>query len=195
MLAEEIEKAVSRARNGERAAFGDLYRAFSGPLLTFLASRVRRREDAEDLVAQTFLEAMRDIQRFSGDASGFRAWLFRIGHHRAIDLARQRDRRGEETLETVEHHPGPVATDEEALGRVERDRLWSAVLALPEEQRRVLVLRLGSGLTASEIAQIVGKRTGAVKALQHRALSNLTKALGGSARATHVSTEPPETLS
>jgi RNA polymerase sigma-70 factor (ECF subfamily) len=188
VLPDDLEDAVSRARSGERAAFEELYRAFSGPLLTFLASRVRRREDAEDLVGQTFLEAMRDIGRFSGDASGFRAWLFRIGHHRAIDLARQRDRRGEEALEAVEHHPDPVLAEDEALGRVERDRLWSAVLALPEEQRRVLVLRLGSGLTASEIAQIVGKRTGAVKALQHRALSNLAKALG-------VPAKPPETLS
>lgn len=188
MSSHDLDAAVARARDGDRSAFADLYRAFSGPLLTYLVSRVRRREDAEDLVAQTFLEAMRDIGRFSGDVSGFRAWLFRIAQHRAIDLARRRDRRGEEALEAAAGMPDPVAADEEALGRVERSRLWAAVMALPEEQRRVLVLRLGAGLTAAEIAEVVGKRTGAVKALQHRALANLAKALG-------VSAGPPAALS
>jgi RNA polymerase sigma-70 factor (ECF subfamily) len=184
----DLEAALARARDGDKEAFADLYRTFASPLLSYLATRVRRRDDAEDLVAQTFLEAMRDIRRFNGDASGFRAWLFRIAHHRAIDLARQRDRRPEEGLEAAEHEADPVAADEEAIGRVERARLWKAVEALPDEQRRVLVLRLGSGLSSAEIAAVVGKRPGAVKALQHRALANLAKALG-------VSKSPPGALS
>ncbi|MCA1833642.1 MAG: RNA polymerase sigma factor [Actinomycetota bacterium] len=183
----DLEAAIARARAGDKEAFADLYRAFASPLLSFLASRVRRRDDAEDLVAQTFLEAMRDIARFDGDAAGFRAWLFRIGHHRAIDLARRKDRRPEETLDAAENEPYPVLAEDEALDRVERALLWEAVQALPDEQRRVLVLRLGSGLSSAEIAEVVGKRTGAVKALQHRALVNLVKALG-------VSKAPPGSL-
>lgn len=177
-MSSELDEAIGRARSGDREAFAVLYRAYAGPLLSFLAKRVRRRDDAEDLLAQTFLEAMRDIARFDGDAAGFRAWLFRIAHLRAIDLARQIERRPEDDLEAAGDRPGPLGTDEQALAALERSRLWDAVQRLPEEQRRVLVLRLGSGLTSAEIGAVLGKRTGAVKALQHRALANLARDLG-----------------
>lgn len=173
-----LAEAVARACAGEKRAFEDIYRVLAGPVHSYLLTQVRRREDAEDLTGQVFLEAMRGIRGFSGGASDFKAWLFRIAHNRAVDLARRHARRPEDPLEAAARVPDPAATDDRALDAIERERVWRAVGALPELQRRVLVLRLGSGLNSSEIARVLGKRTGAVKALQRRALAGLARTLG-----------------
>jgi RNA polymerase sigma-70 factor (ECF subfamily) len=175
----ELEDALRRAQAGDAKGIAILYRAYAGPLLAYLMTQVRRREDAEDLLGEVFLSAMRDVGRFEGDLSGFRAWLYRIASNRAVDLARRHARRPEEPLAVVVEQPSVDDPAGEALGNVDRQTLWAAVMALPEAQRQVVALRLAGGLSASEIAHIVLKPVGAVKALQHRALVNLTKALGG----------------
>jgi RNA polymerase sigma-70 factor (ECF subfamily) len=173
-----LTEALARARAGDRGAMGDLYRAFSGSLFSYLLTQVRRREDAEDLVGQAFLDAMAAVARFEGDLSGFRAWIFRIGRNRAVDLARRRRRKPEIPFEGVEEAMEVADPEGEAIGRAERERLWRAVRDLPDAQREVITLRLAGGLTAAEIGRVVGKRAGAVKSLQHRALENLARALG-----------------
>jgi RNA polymerase sigma-70 factor (ECF subfamily) len=175
----EMETLISRARDGDPDAFGELYRAFASPLFSYLLTQTRRREDAEDLLGEVFLAAMRDLKDFTGDPAGFRSWLYRIATNRAIDLARRTKRRPEEPLAAIEEEVDPADLEADALANVERAQVRSAVMELPEEQRRVMVLRVVSGLTASEIAEVVGKRVGAVKALQHRALANLAKSLAG----------------
>jgi len=126
-----------------------------------------------------FVSAMRDLTSFDGDIGGFRAWLYRIASNRAVDLARRNARRPEEPLVLVVERPSADDPAADALGRLERDRLWKAVETLPEAQREVLTLRLAGGLSAPEIAEVVGKPVGAVKSLQHRALANLSKAMAG----------------
>ncbi|HLW16602.1 MAG TPA: RNA polymerase sigma factor [Actinomycetota bacterium] len=175
----DLQEALERAQAGDAQGMTDLYRAYSAQLLAYLVTQVRRREDAEDLLGEVFLQAMRDVARFEGNLSGFRAWLYRIATNRAVDLARRNQRRPEEPLAIVIEQPGSADPAGEALGNVDRERLWRAVMALPEAQRQVVAMRLAGGLSAPEIADAVGKPVGAVKALQHRALVNLTKALGG----------------
>jgi RNA polymerase sigma-70 factor (ECF subfamily) len=172
-----LDDAVARAIAGDGRAFDEIYRALAGPVYSYLATQVRRREDAEDLTGQVFLEAMRGVRTFTGDSSAFRGWLFRIAHNRAVDLARRLARRPETNLDEAESIPDAVATEDRALTGVAYTQVWRAVQALPEQQRRVIVLRLGAGLTAREIAEALGKRLGTVKALQHRALVTLSKTL------------------
>src|SRR5437879_5979719 len=95
---EQLDELISRARTGEREAMAQLYSAFAPGLLSFLQTQVRRREDAEDLLGETFLSAMRDLRRFEGDSGGFRGWMYRIATNRAIDHARRSRRRPEEPL-------------------------------------------------------------------------------------------------
>jgi RNA polymerase sigma-70 factor (ECF subfamily) len=172
-----LEDAVARAIAGDGRAFEEIYRHLSGPVYSYLSNQVRRREDAEDLTGQVFLEAMRGVRTFSGDASAFKGWLFRIAHNRAVDLARRLARRPEATLDEAESIPDLIGTEERAIAGVARSRVWQAVRALPEQQKRVITLRLGAGLSAREIADALGKRVGTVKALQHRALVTLAKTL------------------
>jgi RNA polymerase sigma-70 factor, ECF subfamily len=175
--ASSLDDAVARAIAGDGAAFEEIYRTLSGPVFSYLSNQVRRREDAEDLTGQVFLEAMRGVRTFKGDASAFKGWLFRIAHNRAVDLARRLARRPEATLEEADALPDVVETEERALAYVASSRVWQAVRSLPEQQRRVITLRLGAGLSAREIAAALGKRVGTVKALQHRALVTLSKVL------------------
>lgn len=172
-----LDDAVRRARAGDGEAFDDIYRALAGAVFSYLLTQTRRREDAEDLTGQVFLEAMRGIRGFSGDAAAFKGWLFRIAYNRAVDLARRLGRRPEASLEEAESLPGSVDTEARALAGLDRDRLWRAVRALPEQQRRILTLRLAAGLSSREIADVLGKRLGTVKALQHRALLAVSRAL------------------
>lgn len=188
-LGATVARAVERARAGDLGAFDDLYRALSGPLLAFLRTQTRGLHDAEDLLGQVFLEAMHGMARFEGDAAGFRSWLFRIGRDRAVDLARRRARRIEEPIDAA---PDAAAADDpeaDVLARLERVRLWDAVGRLPAAQREVIALRLGSGLSSSEIAEVVGKDLNAVKALQHRALAGLARLLGAAGQTTPVPEE------
>ncbi len=182
--AELLEGAVARARDGDARAFDEIYRLLSGPVYSYLLTQSHRREDAEDLTGQVFLEAMRGIRGFSGDASAFKGWLFRIAHNRAVDLARRLHRRPEGPLEEAEGLPTPLETEDTAIAGVARERLWKAVESLPEQQRRVLILRLGAGLNSREIAEVLDKRLGTVKALQHRAIASLARALRDLADAT-----------
>ena len=172
-----LDEAVGRAIAGDGRAFDDIYRALSGPVYSYLTTQVRRREDAEDLTGQVFLEAMRGIRTFAGDGPAFRGWLFRIAHNRAVDLARRLARRPETSLEEAESIPEAIATEDRAIGGVSAMLVWRAVDALPEQQRRVITLRLAAGLTSKEIAEVLGKRIGTVKALQHRALVALSRSL------------------
>lgn len=177
-MIDDLRPAVERAQAGDLSAFGEIYRILSAPLLSYLRTQVRNREDAEDLLGQIFIEAMRGIDRFEGGPGEFRAWLFRIGRDRAIDLARRLARRPEDPLETAPVRPADTLTDRTALKAIEREQVWQAVARLPEAQREVIALRLGAGLSGTEIAKILGKQINAIKALQHRALQNLARMLG-----------------
>ena len=127
---EHLEDALARAQAGDTNAMAELYHAYAGPLLAYLMTQVRRREDAEDLLGEVFVSAMRDLGRFEGTISGFRAWLYRIASNRAVDLARLNARRPEEPLAVALERPGEADPAAEALGRVDRERLWRAVKAL-----------------------------------------------------------------
>lgn len=189
--ASALEDAVARAGAGEGRAFDEIYRILSGSVYSYLLTQTHRREDAEDLTGQVFLEAMRGVRGFTGDASAFKGWLFRIAHNRAVDLARRLARRPEGSLEEAESLPDVLGTEERAIAGVTRERLWRAIESLPEQQRRVLALRLGAGLNAREIAEALDKRIGTVKALQHRALTSLARILRDLGDATD---QPPPAL-
>jgi len=173
----DLDEAVRAAKAGDRDGTGVLYRAYAPALLAYLLGQTPSHQDAEDALGEVFVAAIRDINRFTGDAAAFKGWLFRIATNRAIDLARRRKRRPEHAL----NEPAlPAAEDDperEALAAAERARLWRAIRALPAGQRDVLTLRLSAGLTTAEIADVLGKRANAIKALQHRALLRLAREL------------------
>lgn len=175
---DEFESIVTAAREGADWAWNRIYENLAGGLLGYL--RVQGAAEPEDLVGETFLQLARNIGSFEGDESGFRSWAFTIAHNRLIDERRARGRRP----------VTPVADPWDAIGgNAEAEAIESATTGeiratldrLPELQRDVLVLRFLGGFTIEEIATTMGKRAGAVKALQRRGLARLTKMLGARA--------------
>jgi len=154
-------------------------------LFTTYAPRVRAYVQAggatepDEITNDVFLAAFQSLNKFEGDESGFRSWLFTIARRRVIDEHRKRSRRivtvsTESTIE-VDSAAGDVET--EALANIASQWVVDVLNQLSADQRDVLLLRTVADCTIDQIAGILGKRPGAVKALQRRGLAAAKKVL------------------
>src|SRR4029450_9554356 len=175
MLGSSFPELLAAAQGGAEQAFGVLWRALQRALLRSL--RVAAPEAAEDLAADTWVSVIRGLGRFRGDGRDFRAWVFTVARHRAIDWRRQATRRQTNLVpvEQLAERPAPdppVAAVFEA--RPPRPAL--ALLAEPPpDQAEVVALRVLGGLEVAEVATMVGKRPGAVRVLAHRGVGRLAR--------------------
>jgi RNA polymerase sigma-70 factor (ECF subfamily) len=168
-----------RARDPDAVAA--CYEALHVPLYRFLVGQCGNRALAEDLVMATFEELLQHGHRIRGGGDAIRAWVFRAARNNLIDERRKTTRRGDVSLsdEDVERHASrDPGTEETALNAVGDRQLQAALAHLSDEQREVLALRFGAGLSGPETAQATGRSLNAVKSLQHRALGTLSKLLG-----------------
>jgi len=171
-----LGEPLARALDGDDAAFGEVWRLLHPPLLRYL--RVRDRDTAEDIAAETWLHVVRDLHRFSGGAAEFRAWVFTLGRHRAIDAGRARAARpSTPTAEVIDIGTAPSA-EAAALERVDTDAAVRLVATLPAPQAEMVMLRVVAGLSVAEVAAIVGKKPGTVAVNVHRALKKLARTHG-----------------
>ena len=132
--------------------------------------------EAEDLTQQVFLNALRSISSFKWKGIPFSAWLFRIAHNQVVDYLRKVAKRTTDSLE------GKVAMSSsnpqlEVERKLAIEQVLLATQQLTEAQREVISLRFTSELPIAEVAKVMGKSEGAVKALQHSAIVALRKAL------------------
>lgn len=168
------DDVLSAARAGAEWAWSRIYEEMAPKVVGYL--RAHGAGDPEDLAGEVFLQMVRGLPGFSGNGGDFRAWAFTIAHRRLVDDLRRRGRRPVDTTaaETIERVAGPggdVADDAEA--RITDDAVRAAIGTLAPDQRAVVLLRIIGDLTIEEIARALGKRPGAVKALQRRALKRL----------------------
>jgi len=175
----QFDEALTAARQGDEQGFATIWRAFNPPLLRYLRG-MGAIEEREDLASQTWLEAVRRLEHFTGDESGFRSWLFTIARHRLIDMRRTQARRPEKlSAEPVElegngDDPGSLAET-----RWSTEQALALIGSLPPGQAEVVLLRVVAGLSNAEVAEIMGKREGTVRVLGHRALKKLAKRVDG----------------
>ena len=176
MSPERFTSLLEAAREGSEAAWQELYNDLAPEVLGDL--RANGAPDPEDVLSEVFLQVARDIARFEGEEPGFRSWVFTIAHHRLIDARRHSARRPVE-LSAEPPEPAVRADDaaEEALARIGLERVQDVLSALSEEQRAVLLLRIVGDLSIEDVAKAVGKRPGAVKALQRRGLAAVKREL------------------
>ena len=166
---------LNAAQAGDGWAFDELFATWNAPVTGFV--RARGVTDVNGVVNDTFLRAFSSIRSFDGDESGFRAWLFTIARNRIIDEARKNSRRPT-TIHLDEASTvagGDVVADAES--RFGDDRVVALLGLLTDEQREVLTLRFVADLTIDQIAEATGRRRGAVKQLQRRALRRLEREL------------------
>ena len=168
---------ASRASQGDRNAYGELYERYLEKIYRYIFYKVGRRDEAEDLTSQTFLKAWDAIADYEWRNHPFGAWLFRIAHNLVVDY--HRARRESVALDDASPQLEQRASRDEV--RPERvlaelltmDRVRVAIGRLTEEQQQVLILRFFEGLSTGEVAELMGKRRGAIRGLQFRALSAL----------------------
>jgi RNA polymerase sigma factor (sigma-70 family) len=171
------------ARGREPAAVTRVYAAYAPALFRFFLAAVGDRPTAEDLTGDVFRSAIEGLPRFRGPVEALGGWLFRIAHHDLSDFWRKQTRSPgitplHDTLDEAALAAGADDPEELAIQRIEGDRVLAALRQLSPDQREVLLLRTAAGLAAPEVAAIVGKTTGAVKALQRRGLASLARVLG-----------------
>jgi RNA polymerase sigma-70 factor (ECF subfamily) len=169
---------VARAKR-DRRTFAALYARYFDPVYRYCYRRLGSHEAAEDAAALVFEKALAALPGFrAGDPDGspapsgsFRSWLFRIAHNVVADHFR--GRRIDQPLEAAADFLDAAPSPEEAAVDAEAHRTLLDLLAgLPEDQRRVLELRL-AGLSGAEIAAALGRSHPAVKMLQSRAVARL----------------------
>ena len=172
---------LAAARQREPAAVTRIYTAYAPALFRFFMAAVGDRHQAEDLTGTAFVSAIEALPRFRGPVEALGGWLFQIARHDLYDHRRRQARNRIEPLDdnlTEAASAGAEDPEDLAIDRLETNRVLAGLRALSPDQREVLLLRMAGGLTAPEVAQALGKTTGAVKALQHRGLASLARVLG-----------------
>ncbi len=172
----EFDAVVPAAQAGAPWALERIYEVLS-PAVAGLF-RAQGIDDPDDLTSEVFVGVLRNLAWFDGDARSFRSWVFTIAYRRLADERRRRARRP--STVPLADRPEPVApadvyTDVERLLATERVRALCGRLA--PAQRDVLLLRVLGDLTVDQVAAVIGRSRGAVKALQRRGYATIARLL------------------
>lgn len=163
---------IKAAQAGQAEAWESIYAELAGPVTGYLRSRGAR--DPEDLSSEVFYQIARDIHRFKGDEAKFRSWVFVIAHRRLIDARRASGRRPvtvDEPVTDIDISGDNV--EDNVMEHLATDRMTEIFKMLTEDQQQVLSLRIVGDLSLQETASVMGKRVGAIKSLQRRALASV----------------------
>ena len=171
-----IERLVQEARAGDAWSFGLLFDHYHLPVYRYIASRVHRPSDAEDLTQLVFVKALEALPRYEARGIPFGGWLFKLARNCVIDHVRTRHDHLD--LDTASTQAGRDAgPDEVTAARQELDEVAVALAALTDEQREAIALRFFAGLSAREAAAVMGKQEGTIRGLQFRAIAALRRQL------------------
>lgn len=167
---------VRRAKQHDEEAFAQLYEEYFDRIYRYVTLRIGDRMEAEDITQQVFLNAIKALSSFKWRGVPFSAWLFRIAHNQVVDYLRKKTKRAslqlQETLVASGDDPREVVDH-----RLSVERLNSATKQLTPAQREVISLRFAAEMSVAEVARVMGRSEGAVKALQHSAIVALRKIL------------------
>ena len=177
----EEENLVRRAQQRDQQAFAQLYEEHFNKIYRYVALRIGNKTEAEDITQQVFLKALQSISSFRWRGIPFSAWLFRIAHNQVVDYLRKKTKQATVPLDesTVIVISNPQLLAEQGL---DIEQLLSATKRLTPTQREVISLRFAGELPIAEVARVMGKSQGAVKALQHSAIGALRKVLSAELR-------------
>lgn len=174
---EDEYSRVESARTGDPEAIGWLYERYFERIYRYVHLKIGDATEAEDITEQVFLKMLEAIANFRWQGSSFASWLFRIAHNQVVDHVRQHARRPQVSLDPI---GALIPSDTDDPHRwAERgdflDHLRDAMSQLTDLQAQVISLKFAGELSNAEVAAIMQRTEGAVKALQYSALQNLNK--------------------
>jgi RNA polymerase sigma-70 factor (ECF subfamily) len=169
------EALVKSASEGDEQAFSALYDTYLDSIYRFVYLRVEDQQTAEDLTSTVFMRAWEKLDKYEFRGVPFRAWLFRIARNAVID--HYRTRKESAPLEAVinTHDESAISVSQKVGLHIEAEKVMTCMQQLTEDQRNVLTLKVVHGFSTEEVAKTLGKRQGAVRALQMRGLQALAK--------------------
>ena len=177
MPQDDERQLIERARRGNRAALGELYRRHVDAIYRYVHLRVGDPTVAEDLTAEVFLRALEGLGEYRYTGVPLIAGLYRIARARTADHWRRAGR-----YQEIELSDKIAATGSDpeviASARIERSDLVAALRRLTDNQQQVIILRFVEEMSLAQAAAVMGKTVGAIKALQHRALASLARLMG-----------------
>lgn len=178
----ETDEALAERAKSDREAFGILYERHVRRVYNYVYYRTSSAADAEDLTARTFYQALANLQRYHDQGVPFSAWLFRIAHNLVANWHRDSSRHRAMPIDDALDLPDRGDEPPRAAERLEEKSELRAVIAtLPAERQQLLLLKFVEQLPNAEIATVMGRTEGAVKALLHRTIDTLK---------TRLATEP-----
>ena len=172
-----IERLVRSAQAGDASAFGRLFDHYHLPIYRYVASRVRRPSDAEDLTQAIFVKALEALPRYEARGIPFGGWLFRLARNAVIDFVRTSHEHAD-LAQSADRAGTDAGPEELAVIRQEIEAVGTAMAALTDDQRDAIALRFLAGLSAREAAEAMGKQEGTVRGLQFRAIAAMRRQLG-----------------
>lgn len=172
-----LHALVELAKAGDAGAFGELYDHYVTSIFRFVYYRVGSKHLAEDLTADTFVRAMRAIDRFNWQGRDFGAWLTTIARNLVADHFKSSRARLETLIDAVPEGATEAGSDKEVLGNLTNQALYHAINELSPEQRDCLIMRFIQSMSIAQTAAALGRSEGAVKQLQLRAVRTLAKHL------------------
>ena len=169
-------KLLKQARGFDEGALTCIYQAHHDAIYRYIFRHLGDVQTTQDITADVFRRFLQALSNGAGPTRQLSAWLYRVAHNLIVDELRRRRHRDHESLD--EALVDTLRDDDDSLEKlagnaIAIERVRSALLELTEEQRQVLNLKFLEGLSNAEVAEIIGKKVGAVKALQHRGLEAL----------------------
>ena len=176
--ATDESKLISLSKQGDPEALASLYACYVERITRYVYSRVTDHQLAEDITSRIFLKMLEKLDTYQVGQSPVIAWLYRMAHNAVIDHYRMK-----RTFVSLEDLHQAEAKQEDGIEeklelQIKSQQLRAALQVLTEEQQRVLILKFIDGLSTREIARRFGKRQGAVRGLQMRALQKLARCPG-----------------
>ena len=179
VVSEDFAAVLAAAQEGSEDAFSVLWRDANPALLRYL--RVVAPDAAEDVAAETWVQVVRGLGRFTGDESAWRAWLFTTARRRLLDQARLRKRHPAEPLDEISAADVPRTPDAEqiAMDNLATESAIALLSQLPVQQAEAIMLRVVAGLDTEVVAEMLGRSPGAIRVAAHRGLKKLQSLLSG----------------
>ena len=171
----ETENLVTQAISGDVEAFGELYTNHVTKIYRYVYYNVHDKGHAEDITQEVFLKAWKAIGSCKGKEKTFSSWLYRIAHNLIVDKLRKSQKQSSREAELTEDIRD--TSDRMEISLEQRD-LLKVIDVLSPNQKQVIVMKFIEEMDNREIAETMGKSTGAIRILQMRALETLRNTLG-----------------
>ena len=173
---QDEQSIVRRAQQHDQAALTQLYEENFDRIYRYVVLKIGERTEAEDITQQVFINALKSISSYKWKGTPFSAWLYRIAHNQIVDHLRRKTKRPIVQLDEslAKGDSDPVSLTEKNL---DIEQLAAATKGLTHAQQEVIALRFTGEMPIAQVAKLMGKSEGAIKALQHSAIIALRKVL------------------